>query len=202
MKKELILLACMTAGPYWLNSAGRWADTAEQNAGEAGLKNLFMCSNDPMCFLPDLPDPYQKMPAHSFSDYTPDPGNFSRSSPPLSRLLLERKQKKVKSSIRANWVLDTVASQYNDALVYLDKDNPELKAVIYTDNSGNMLMRLEQDGKCHEIRVKKVEFHTSVSFKSQQYQCNKLMKNRVTLKGEVHRDMISSVRKGAGYVPV
>lgn len=195
MKKELILLACMTAAPYLLSSAARWTDTAESNTLKDTLNYPALSSIDPVAYRLDMPERF-------FTAYAPGSGAHSMSNAPLSRALLESKQLKVKSSIRANWVLDTAASQHSSALVYMDKDNPALKAVIFTDNAGNMLMRLEQDGKCHEIRVKKIEFHTSLGFKSRKHPLNKLMKSSVVLNGNEKRETIMDARKGVARVPV
>lgn len=195
MKKELILLACMTAVPYLLSSAARWADTAEPNTLKDTLNYPVLSSIDPVGDRLDIPERF-------FATYAPDSGAYSVSNAPLSRALLERKQMKVKSSIRANWVLDSVASQHSSALVYMDKDNPELKAVIYTDNAGNMLMRLEQDGKYHEIRVKKIEFHASLGFKSRKQPFNKLIKSSVALNYNGKRETIMGIRKGVACVSV
>lgn len=195
MKKELILLACMTAAPYLLSNAARWKDTAESNTLKDTLNYPILNSIDPVAYRLDMPE-------HFFSAYAPDSGVQSMSNTPLARVLLERKQMKVKSSIRANWVLDTAASQYSSALVYMDKDNPALKAVIFTDNAGNMLMRLEQDGKYQEIRVKKIEFHTSLGFNSRKHPFNKLSKGSVVLDRNEKREPITGARKGAAHVPV
>lgn len=201
MKKELILLACMTSTPYWLNSAGKWVDTAESLALNLnGTQNYPVPMNENFIYnLFDKPDPWDKPAEDVFVIDAYDRQDHSKCSFRLSRALPGRKQTELRSSIRANWILDTVASQYSDALVYMDKDNPELKAVIYTDDAGNMLMRLEQKGKYQEIRVKKIEFHTSAGISSTTDMLNKASKN-----GLVH-DLIKSIsftEKGAGYVPV
>lgn len=202
MKKELILLACMTAAPYLLSSAGKREDTAASNTLKDTLNYPVLSSLDPMGYRFDMPDEYKKSQERFFTTYVPDSGAHSISIAPLSGALLERKQTKVKSSIRANWVLDTAASQHSSALVYMDKDNPGLKAVIFTDNAGNMLMRLEQDGKYHEIRVKKIEFHVSVGFKSRKQPFNKLLRSNVALNYNEKKETIMGIRKGVGCVPV
>ncbi len=199
MKKELILLACMTAAPYLLNSAGRWTDTINP---EDTLKYPVLSNDDAAFYGLDMPDEFRKPQEHFLANYAPDSGGDSMSNPPLSRALLERKQTKVKSSIRANWILDTAASQRSSTLVYMDKDNPELKAVIFTDNAGNMLMRLEQEGKFHEIRVKKVEFHSSVNIHPRKHQLYKWIKAGVALNCNMKKEAISGSRKGVGGVPV
>ncbi|GEM_PF-1729486 len=202
MKKELILLACMTAAPYLLSSAGRWSDTAGSNAPKDTSNYPVLNSIDPVGYRLDMPDQYKKSPKHFFSAYAPDSGAHSMNNAPLSRALLERKQVKLKSSIRANWILDSAASQYSSALVYMDKDNPALKAVIFTDNAGNMLMRLEQNGKYHEIRVKKIEFHTSLGFKSRKHPFNKWRKSSIALNCNEEREAMIGTRKGVWGVPV
>lgn len=201
MKKQLILLACMTAVPYLLNSAGRWADSTESKKRQSGMTDALLSNNDPMHARINIPGQYHHQRESTFTADVPDAGNPG-SNAQLSKTLLERKRTKVKSSIKANWVLDTLTSQYEGALVYVDKDNPELKAVIYTDNAGNMLMRLEQEGRFHEIRVKKVEFHTSVSIKPQRPSFNKLMKSTIALKNIYIKEEVSHLWKGGRYVPV
>lgn len=198
MKKELILLACMSTMPYLLNSAGRWADTTELKNRQSDVADPVLRSDNPMRSWMHIPGQYYKQQEALLATYVPDTGNHL----PLSRALLERAQMKVKSSIKANWVLDTVASQYEGILVYMDKDNPELKAVIFTDNAGNMLMRLEQEGKYQEIRVEKIEFHTSINTNSQRPRFNRLGKRIVVLKGNDSEEEAHSFWKGAGYVPV
>lgn len=202
MKKELMLLAFMTAAPYLLSSAGRWTDTAESYTLKDSLNYPVLNRTDLIGYRLDMADQYKKLQESLVTTYAPDSGAHSRSNALLSRVLLERKQRKVKSRIRANWVLDTVASQHSSALVYMDKDNPALKAVIFTDNAGNMLMRLEQDGKYHEIRVKKIEFHTSLGFKSRKHPFNKLSKHVVALNCNEKRETIIGIRKGVAHVPV
>lgn len=202
MKKELILLACMTAVPCMLNSAGRWADTAVANNPKDTLNHTALSDKDRIDHWLYTPEQFMESPKCTNAVYSSESGSHLMGNAPLSGALLERKQTKVRSSIRANWVLDTAASQRSSALVYMDKDNPNLKAVIFTDNAGNMLMRLEQDGVYHEIRVKKIEFHTSANMQSSKHQINRWRKSGVVSNGNEKRKLISGIRKGAGYVPV
>lgn len=202
MKKELILLACMTVAPCLLNSAGRWTDTTGINTPKDTQNYPALNNRDPMCYRLEMPDQIMNLPERCSVAYAPDSGSHSMSDMPVARALLERKQTKIKSSIRANWILDTAASQRGGALVYMDKDNPELKAVIFTDNAGNMLMRLEQEGKYHEIRVKKIEFHTSVNTYSRKRPLSKWDKSGVALHSKEQKETISGIQKGVGVVPV
>lgn len=190
MKKELILLACMTAGPYLLNSAGQWADTTEPNFHTGIVSNTVSNSHNYPCTWLDLLETYSDLVTYGPAAYAVDSGCRIAVDRPPSGTLQQREQKTGKSSIRANWVLDTLASVYNEMLVYKDKDEPGLKAVLFTDDAGNMLLQLEQDGKIREIRVQKVEFHTPVNIKPGRHQLHKWIKS--DLSGE----------KGAAYVPV
>lgn len=190
MKKELILLACMTAGPYLLNSAGQWADTTAQDSHTGIVSHATSNNHNYPCSWLDLFGQYSDLVAYMPTAYAADGSSKAAIDRPPPGTLQQREQKTGKSSIRANWVLDTLASAYNEMLVYKDKDEPGLKATLFTDDAGNMLLQLEQDGKLREIRVQKVEFHTPVNNKPGKHQLYKWMKN--DLSGE----------KGAAYVPV
>lgn len=190
MKNELILLACMTAGPYLLNSAGQRADTIEKNSRMGSVSSTMKNSNSYQYSWFDVFDQYNNPATYIPTTYTADCGSKPSVDPPLSRTLQHDNKALSKSSIQANWVLDTLASAYNEMLVYKDKDEPGLKAILFTDDAGNMLLQLEQDGKSREIRVQKVEFHTPANIKPRKHKLNKWMKNDL------------SVQKGAVYVPV
>lgn len=190
MKKELILFACMTAVPYLLNSAGQCADAIKGNPSKEPVcsktRSNVSYNNSWLDVFDKYSDPVTYFPA----GYEQSCESESAIARPIPRALPDRKLPVSISSIRANWILDTLASAYNEILVYRDKDNPGLKAILFTDHAGNMLLQLEQDGKSREIRVQKVEFHTPVNHKRAKNPLNKPMKNDL------------AVGKGAGYVPV
>lgn len=180
----------MTAGPYLLNSAGQWADSIEQNSKTGIVSHTISNSHNYQCSWLDLFGQYSDLVTYMPTAYTADGSSKTAIDRPPSGILQQREQNAGKSSIRANWVLDTLASAYNEMLVYKDKDKPGLKAILFTDDAGNMLLQLEQDGQSREIRVQKVEFHTPVNNKQGKHHLNKWMKNN--LSGE----------KGGAYVPV
>ncbi len=195
MKKKLILIAGMTTAPYLLNSKSSWTDTA--TADKPGATLGAPVGGVLIPHLCRLATPYGLVGLPELL-YTSRSGTRTIKE----AITTGREQKKAASSIRANWILDTAASQHSSALVYMDKDNPELKAVIFTDNAGNMRMRLEQEGKYHEIRVEKIEFHTSVSIRPLRHRPGALTRIGVDLTGNEQKETTSGIRKGVGYVPV
>lgn len=190
MKKELILLACMTAGPYLLDSAGQRADAIEENPCKKPVCSKTRSNISYNSSWMDVFDKYCDLVTYLPAGYEQGCESESAIVRPAPGALPDRKLPLSKSSIRANWILDTLASASNEILVYKDKDSPGLKAILFTDHAGNMLLQLEQDGKSREIRVQKVEFHTPVNYKRAKNRLNKPMENDL------------SVEKGAGYVPV
>lgn len=180
----------MTAGPYLLNSAGQGADTIEKMPHVESANSTITNNNINQRSWFDVFGQYSDLSTYVPSAYAADGASRLAVDPPLSVALQYNNKTLSKSSIQANWVLDTLASAYNDMLVYKDKDEPGLKAILFTDDAGNMLLQLEQDGKIREIRVRKIEFHTPAKIKPGKHQLNKGVKNDL------------SDEKGAGYVPV
>lgn len=180
----------MTAGPYLLNSAGQGPDTIGRKSYVESVSSTIKNNNNYQCSWFDVFGQYSDLSTYVPSAYAADCASRLAVDPPLSVALQHNNKTLSKSSIQANWVLDTLTSVYNDMLVYKDKDEPGLKAILFTDDAGNMLLQLEQDGKIREIRVQKIEFHTPAKSKPAKHQLNKGVKNDL------------SDEKGGGYVPV
>lgn len=66
-----------------------------------------------------------------------------------------------RTSITANWVLDTTDLHGKSELTYFDMDNPTLKARIYSDTLGKMQIEIHTKGNQYQVSVDRVKIHSS-----------------------------------------
>ena len=73
----------------------------------------------------------------------------------------EVKGETFRTSITANWVLDTAELERKHELSYFDMDNPTLKARIYSDTSGKLQIEIRTKDRRYQVPVDRVKLHSS-----------------------------------------
>lgn len=201
MKKEFILLAVMTSGPYLLNSAGNMSTEKYTDTIRAAVEVPSEAQFEPIPLFE--PDTRLYWPIAAYEDNAGFTDTVERNdgNSRASRVLKKRNSRQRQSAIKANWILDTAASELYGAPVYVDKDNPELRAIIGTDESGNMIIKLERNGKIEETPVDKIEFYSG-SYLNRRVEQRKALGQTALLPRTRNTKHINDTRKGGYHVPV